>query len=315
MPRPYRFYLLTWKSEMTQNIYLITGATGATGSSAITHLLSRNARVRALVHSDDARAAALKAKGVDVVVGDLLDSHAVATALRGVSGAYFVFPIMQSRLVDASMYFAHAAKLAGVRSIVNMSQITASADAKSQASLAHWYGERVFDWAGVPVTHLRPTFFMEWLKYPFQLRLIANHDLLKVPAGEGRHAPISADDQGLAIANILLDPKPHAGEIYSLFGAKELSHGELALEISDALGRPIHYEAESIESFEERLKKIGLSAYFIQHTTSVYRQYREGAFAGMNDIVERLIGRKPTSVQDYVIANRDSFQPAQTGKS
>jgi uncharacterized protein YbjT (DUF2867 family) len=122
---------------MKDDLYLITGATGATGGAAIEELLSRGARVRALVHRDDERASALRARGVEIVVGDLLDSHAIQAALQNVTGAYFVYPIMQPQLVDATAYFAHAAKLAGVRSIVNMSQISASADAQSRASLAH----------------------------------------------------------------------------------------------------------------------------------------------------------------------------------
>jgi NAD(P)H dehydrogenase (quinone) len=295
---------------MKQDLYLITGATGATGGAAIDELLSKEARVRALVHRDDERAAALRAKGVEVVQGDLLDSHAVQAALQGVTGAYFVYPIMQPQLVDATAYFAHAAKLAGVRSIVNMSQVSASADAHSEASLAHWYGERVFDWAGIPVTHLRPTFFMEWLAYEFQRAQIANHDLLRVPAGDGRHAPIAAADQGRVIARVLLDPAPHAGKTYPLFGAEELNHEQIAQQVGDALGRPVRYEPESLESFEVRLKQIGLSAHFIQHITSVYRAYQAGEFAGTNDVVERITGHKPVTVRDYVVANREIFQPA-----
>ncbi|MGY6126522.1 NmrA family NAD(P)-binding protein [Paraburkholderia strydomiana] len=294
---------------MKHDVYLITGATGATGGAAIEELLSSGASVRALVHRDDERAASLRTSDVEVVVGDLLDSHAVQAALRDVTGAYFVYPIMQPQLVDATAYFAHAAKLAGVRSIVNMSQISANADARSHASLAHWYGERIFDWSGVPVTHLRPTLFMEWLSYGFQRSEIANHNVLRVPAGSGRHAPIAAADQGRVIARILLNPESHAGKTYPLFGAEELDHDQMAKIVGDALDRPMRYEAESLESFEARLNQFGLPPYFIQHITSVYSGYQAGEFAGTNDLVEQITGRKPISVRDYVIANREAFQP------
>lgn len=294
---------------MKHDVYLITGATGATSGAAIEELRLRGAHVRALVHRDDERAASLRTSDVEVIVGDLLDSHAVQTALRNVTGAYFVYPIMQSQLVDATAYFAHAAKLAGVRSIVNMSQISASADARSRASLAHWYGERIFDWSGIPITHLRPTFFMEWLSYGFQRSQIANHDLLRVPAGNGRHAPIAAADQGRVIARVLMDPESHVGKTYRLFGAEELNHEQMAKIVGDALGRPVRYEPESVESFEARLKQFGLSAYFIQHIKSVYRGYQAGEFAGTNDLVEQITGQKPISVHEYVIANREAFQP------
>jgi len=294
---------------MNSSLYLITGATGDTGSAAVADLLSKGARVRAFVHRDDERASRLRAKNVEVVVGDLLDSHAVQMALRGVTGAYFVYPVMQAQLVDATAYFAYAAKRAGVQSIVNMSQISAKVDALSRASLAHWYGERVFDWAGTPVTHLRPTFFMEWLTYGFQLPLIANHDLLQVPAGNGRHAPIAAADQGRVIASVLLDPAPHAGETYPLFGAEEMNHEQVARAVGEAIGRPVRYEAESFESFETRLAQLGLSPHFIQHITSVYRAYQAGEFAGTNQIVEQITGRSPMSVREYVAANRRLFEP------
>jgi NAD(P)H dehydrogenase (quinone) len=229
--------------------------------------------------------------------------------LQGVTGAYFVYPVQQSHLVDATAYFAEAARSAGVRSIVNMSQISAKVDAVSDSARSHWYGERVFDWAGVPVTHLRPTFFMEWLTYGFQLPLIANHDLIKVPAGEGRHAPISAQDQGRVIASILLDPAPHAGKVYPLFGAVEMSHDELASAVGEALGRKIRYEPESFEDFGARLKTIGMPEHFIQHIVAVYRAYQNGDFAGTNNVVEAVTGRKPMTVDEYVKANTTLFQP------
>ena len=294
---------------MSNELYLVTGATGATGRSAIDHLLSRGSKVRAFVHNDDNRAEALRGKGVEVVFGDLLDNVAVQKAVQGVTSAYFVYPILQPQLVDASAYFAHAAITAGVRSIVNMSQISARADAVSLAARSHWYGERVFDWAGVPVTHLRPTFFMEWLTYRFQLPQIANHDLLKVPAGNGRHAPIAASDQGRVIANLLLNPAPHAGKSYPLYGAVEMNHAELARTLSEVLGRKIRYEDESFPACEQRLSQMGLSEHFIQHVVSVYRDYQDGVFAGTNDLVETITGRKPITVGEYVKANIELFRP------
>jgi len=294
---------------MSNDLYLITGATGATGSHAIQELLSQGAHVRAFVHQDDHRATTLRAKGVQVVVGELLDSHAVRHALQDVTGAYFVYPVTQPQIVDATAYFANAAKEAGVRSIVNMSQISARQQAKSHSALSHWYSERVLDWAGIPVTHLRPTFFMEWLTYGFQLPQIANQDLLQVPAGNGRHAPIAAEDQGRIIANVLLNPTPHAGKTYPLYGAVEMNHAELAKAVSVALGREIRYEAETFAAFAQRLAQLGLPEHFIQHLVAVYQDYQDGVFAGTNDLVETITGRKPVTVAEYVKANIERFQP------
>src|SRR5271163_2877522 len=205
---------------------LVTGATGATGGYAITRLLELNVPVRALVHQLDARSEQLRAAGVEVVQGDLSDFEAVSEALKGITGAYFVYPIQVPGILEATAFFAQAALEQGVGAIVNMSQISARRIAKSHAARNHWIAERLLDRSGVPVTHLRPTFFAEWLMYFSQS--IRENDMFPLPFGDVRYAPIAAEDQGRVIAAILNDPAEHAGKIYSLYGPKELTQSEVA---------------------------------------------------------------------------------------
>src|SRR5262249_50587488 len=85
-------------------------------------------------------------------------------ALKNVDRAYFVYPIRPG-LVQATAQFAQAAQEAGIEAIVNMSQVSARNDAKSHAARDHWLAEQVLDWSGLNVTHIRPTYFAEWLLY------------------------------------------------------------------------------------------------------------------------------------------------------
>jgi NAD(P)H dehydrogenase (quinone) len=94
-----------------------------------------------------------------------------------VQRAYFVYPIRPGFL-QATAYFARAAKQAGVDGIVNMSQKSAREDAKSHAATDYWLSERVFDWSGLTVAHIRPTYFAEWLLY---LAPMIKAGLLHVP--------------------------------------------------------------------------------------------------------------------------------------
>lgn len=102
--------------------YLVTGATGKTGTYAINELLRQGAQVRALVHKIDERSEKLSEKGVEVVEGDLNDFLSLGEALKGISGVYFVFPIQTSGILAATAYLIQAAKENGVQHIVNMSQ-------------------------------------------------------------------------------------------------------------------------------------------------------------------------------------------------
>src|SRR6202035_363759 len=79
-----------------------------------------------------------------------------------VTAAYFNYSIV-SGLVDATANFAQAASEAGVRAVVNMSQISARREAKSTAARQHWIAERLLDRTAMVTTHLRPTFFTFWL--------------------------------------------------------------------------------------------------------------------------------------------------------
>src|SRR5579871_6281501 len=119
------------------NQYLISGATGSTASKAVECLLQAGVKVRAFVHRQDERSAALSALGAELVTGDLLDFEAVRRAMEGVKGAYFVYPIKPG-ILQATAYFAQAAKEAGVDGIVNMSQKSAREDARSHAATDHW---------------------------------------------------------------------------------------------------------------------------------------------------------------------------------
>ncbi len=169
---------------MAMGKILITGATGDTGGYAIDRLLEQGREVRALAHAKDERSEQLRKRGVEVVYGDLLDFGQVRAALDGVRRAYFVYPIRPG-ILQATAYFAQAAKEAGVDGIVNMSQKSAREDARSHAATDHWLSERVFDWSGVPTVHIRPTYFAEWLLY---LAPMIRAGRLHVPFGTGKHA-------------------------------------------------------------------------------------------------------------------------------
>ena len=187
------------------------------------------------------------------------------------SRAYFVYPIVPG-IVDATAYFAQAAKEATVSTIVNMSQVSARREAKSHAAFNHWMAERVFDWSGLTVTHLQPTFFAEWFLYYAQS---IKDGLVQMPFGESKHAPIAAEDIARVIVSILENPSAHKGKTYQLFGPKEYTYPEAVTEISAILGHKITYERISLEAFREWGLKSSRkrSPFFAQHVFEVAQDH------------------------------------------
>ncbi|MCB8881975.1 NmrA family NAD(P)-binding protein [Acidisoma cellulosilytica] len=292
---------------MSEAEILVSGATGRTGGTAIDELLKMGRRVRAYLRADDERAAALRQRGVDIAIGDFTDIDAIRAAMEGIGSAYFLYPIAPG-IIGAAAYFAQAAKEAGVGAIVNMSQISARRESASHAAQDHWVSERVFDWSGVPTTHLRPTFFADWLVYPHFGKEIWARKAIEFPFADGRHAPIAADDQGRVIAHLLANPEGQGGKIYTLHGPVEMNHTEIAAAMSEVLGTKIDYAPTSIDAFRQKMEQqYKFPPFLVQHLVEVAQNYRDGIFAGTNDVVETITGTPALSVQQFIAKNRAVF--------
>jgi NAD(P)H dehydrogenase (quinone) len=312
---------------MSRRTFLVTGATGDTGGATVEQTLARGHHVRALAHRQDDRAKRLQGLGAEVVFGDFLNLDDVRAALRGVAGAYFCYPIRPG-IIQATAYFAQAAKEAGIDCVVNMSQISAREDAKSHAAQDHWVAERVFDWSGLTVAHLRPTYFAEWL---LNLAPMIRAGLLHVPFGSGRHAPIAAEDQARVIVGILENPASHRGKIYPLYGPVEFTYKEIAQVLSRVLGKDVQYKQVSIETmlqimasggqkppaghsarsmygeFEQAPDRRAGDSFVIQHLREVAIDLQNGVFAGTNDLVETIGGRPATTLEAFIEKHRAAF--------
>lgn len=285
---------------------LITGATGKSGGAAIDELLEMGYPVRALVHSNDERSERLAAKGVEVVVGDLLNFDDISAAMQGIDTAYLCFPVLVPGVLQATAYFAQAAKENGLKGIVNMSQISARRDAKSNAAQDHWIGEQILNMTGIPVTHLRPTFFDDWFLYIRDS--IQKDNTIVLPFGNGRWAPVDSADLGRAVAKIATTMEEYGGKVLKLYGPEEFNVFEMSEVISSVLGRTIKYEPVTIEQFFKINSKRAASEHFMQHVTHVAEDCVNGIFAGTNEAVEKITGRKPMTLSDFFTRNKGVFE-------
>src|SRR5262247_4056222 len=152
---------------------LVTGAAGqlgAIGRNVTGLLLERGLPVRALVRREDERAAALRAAGAEVVVGDLLEPADVHRAVSGCRRVYFGMSVSAGYL-EATVTMATIAREVGVAALVNMSQMTVSqmsiqSTTPSPQQRQHWLSEQTLAWSGLPVVTIRPTVFLEGFFLP-----------------------------------------------------------------------------------------------------------------------------------------------------
>src|SRR5215472_534689 len=142
---------------------LVTGAAGQLGGIGRTVtrlLLDRGLTVRAMVHREDERAAALRAAGAEVVAGDLLEPADVFRVVKGCRRVYFSMSVSAGYL-EATMTMAVVAREVGVTALVNMSQMSIQNTTSSPQQRQHWLSEQALAWSGLPVVTIRPTVFLE----------------------------------------------------------------------------------------------------------------------------------------------------------
>ena len=292
---------------------LVTGAAGQVGSVGriLTGLLlDQGFLVRAMVRREDERAESLRAAGAEVLVGDLLEPGDVYRAVSGCRRVYFGMSVSAGYL-EAAVTMAAVAREAGVRVLVNMSQMTVSEmsiqnTTPSHQQRQHWLSEQAFAWSGLPVVTIRPTMFLESF---LQLAVpsVRDRGRIEVPFGRGKTSPVAAADVAHVVAAVLADPASHLGLIYELTGPRSQDMDGVAREFSDALNREVTYSDVSPEEWEQMLKTQHLPEHLTGHLLAMGWLHRAGRYDRQADGVQRITDRPPMSVRDFVSLHAEAF--------
>src|SRR5215831_6300985 len=293
---------------------LVTGAAGQLGGIGriVTGLLlDRGLTVRAMVHREDERAAALRAAGAEVVVGDLLEPTDVFRVVKGCRRLYFGMSVSAGYL-EATMTMATVAREIGVTALVNMSQMTVSQmsiqnTTSSPQQRQHWLSEQALAWSGLPVVTIRPTVFLEGFFLRFVAPTVRDRSRIELPFGRGKTSPVASADVARVVATVLSDPGPHLGRIYELTGPRSQDMHGVAREYSDALNREVTYADIPPEDWERALKKQGLPEHLTRHLVTMAALNRAGRYDRMAGGVERVTGRPALSVREFVSLHAEEF--------
>jgi NAD(P)H dehydrogenase (quinone) len=298
---------------------LVTGAAGRVGGvgrEVVEILRQRGLPVRALVRREDERSEALRAKGAEVVVGNLTRAGDVARALEGCQRIYFGMSVSAPYL-EATVTAAAVARQHGdLEVFVNISQLTVSqmsltrmTDSPQQRQ--HWLGEEVLNWSGLPVVHVRATVF---LQHPFfsqwAAESIASDDTIRLPFGSARTSPVDGRDVAEVVAAVLASPGAHIGKIYELTGPRSEDMQAVAAEYSEALGRTVTYVDEPLEQWREReLRAHEMPEHLFRHFLTMAQLHAANRYDRLTHDVEAIAGRPATSIRDYVAKHPELFGP------
>lgn len=252
-------------------MFIVTGATGHTGSVVAQTLLAAGKQVRVVVR-DAAKTTQLRALGAEVFVADLADQAALARAVRGGEGVFLLSPpemvaedfvAERKRLTQAQVDTLSAEK---VPHVVLLSSIGAQLSSGTGPVMTLHNAEQQLRAAGVPSTFVRAGYFLE--NWGAVAHAVKNDGVLPSFIAAGRVVPsVGTVDIGKAAAQALLDG-PRGVRVIELNGPRDVTPSDVAAIFSRALGKPIRVVEAPLDAVVPTFTGFGVSH-------DIARLYRE----------------------------------------
>jgi uncharacterized protein YbjT (DUF2867 family) len=280
---------------------LVTGAPGNVGTPLVAELLALGARVRVAAWDVDA---AFRAFGdaVEVVPFDFTRPETLGPALAGVERMFLLRPPQIADVDGVIVPALEAARAAGVRHVVFLS----IQGAERNRIVPHRKIEDRLRASGMAWTFVRAAYFMQNLSTTHAPE-VRELDEIWVPAGRrSRTAHVDARDVA-AIAARALTQDGHDGHAYTPTGPAALTYDEIAAMLTDELGRPIRYADPNLVAYWRRMRRRGMPRAMVGVTLGIYMAARFGLAAGLTDDVQRIIGRAPIPMRQFVHDRRDAW--------
>ncbi|MBY8121563.1 SDR family oxidoreductase [Vibrio fluvialis] len=268
------------------NKVLVLGASGHVGQPLVAELLAKGEQVKAASRSGQAFGAA------EGVVFDFADPTTFDAAFDGVDRAYVMLP---GGYVESKALLEPVIQAAAERNVKVVFQSVLGVDADD--SIPYRQVEIALENSGVPYVILRPNWFAD--NFHTYWKAGIDQGVIGVPAGEGKSSFIDVRDIASSAAAALTTNR-FDNQAFNLTGPEALSYAQAAQKISEALGKPVAYQAMEESAFCDLLKSVGVPADYAEFLTSIFYPVREGWTAGVSDAVATLTGKAPRSLDEYI---------------
>ncbi len=240
----------------------VTGITGNVGGAVANSLLAAGLSVRAVVR-EERKGEEWKRRGCEVAVADIHDAESLKKAFAGVEGVFVMVPPVfdpkpgfpEAKSMAAALRAALETALPG--RVVYLSTIGAQATRENLLT-QHTIIEEALRGVGVPITFLRPGWFMEnfsWDVTPAREKGVIPsflHPLDKV------FPMVATEDIGRVAAELLMVTWTGA-KVVGLEGPRRFSPNDVAATFSKLLGKPVEMELVPHEKWEDSFRAQGMT--------------------------------------------------------
>src|ERR1700677_1722086 len=299
-------------SAVSNEMYVILGASGNTGSIIANSLLSAGKKVR-VVGRDAGRLKRFVDRGAEAFTADMSDAAALTKAFTGARAAYLMLPPAKSREEQErdSDGIAKAVKESGLRYAVHLSSYGAQvAKGAGPVSGLHSSEQKLSAIDGLNVLHLRAAYFMEnnlaAIGMIHGMGIFGNALLpdLKLPM-------VATRDVGNYAAQRLLHLDFSGKQTRELLGERDLSMTEATAVIARGIGKPdLRYQQFPYDQVQQALTQLGVPPKGAAMYIEMYKAINAGVLVALEPRSPE--NTTPTSFEQFV---QDVFASAYRGKA
>ena len=282
---------------------LLTGASGNLGRFVLEEVSASAGDCRALYRSEeDARKAS---PGATAVIGDFANKASLLRALKEIDAVYLVCSPVPS-LLELESNVIDACVESGVQRLVLNSALGA-ADYPKSFPAWHRQVEDRLKASGLEYTILRPNGFMQNI-LAYLAPSIRQQSAFYAAMGNAPTSFIDARDIAAVVAKVLQHPAEHSGETYELNGPEAISYAELADKITAVAGRPVRYVDIPEAAQREAMLGLGMPEWQVGALLDLQQYYTGGQGGEVTDVLPRLLGRSPKTVDEFLQEFAESFR-------
>lgn len=277
----------------------VTGATGQLGRLVIDALLKTvpaNEIVAAV--RNVAKAADLKAKGVQVRQADYSKPETLTSAFAGIDKLLLISSSEVGQRAPQHEAVIDAAKNAGVKLLAYTSILRADTSPLLLAE-EHRATEAYLKQSGLPTVLLRNGWYSE--NYTMGVAAAVENKAVAGCANDGRLATASRQDYAEAAAKVLTTDN-QAGKVYELAGDEAFTLTEFANTIGELIGKTITYQNLSETDYVALLEKVGVPVPFAAVLGNSETGASKGGLFDDGHQLSQLIGRPTTPIADSIRA-------------
>ena len=275
---------------------LVTSAYGNNGRRLIPRLAKEGRNVRVLNLSD--RTKELKELGAkDVIVGNALDPVTLDNAMVGVKSVFHVGPSFHPQEAEMGVAVINAASNAEVEHFVYDSVLHPQISALLQHRMKLIVEEHLIN-SDLNYTILQPMHYMQNINISdvYSEGLFKQASTLETPLSF-----VDMDDKVEVAAKVLTEDG-HYGATYELCSDDYLNAIEIAKLMTKVLGKEILPKLVPkefiISGFQKAFPEYG--DYPARGFNALFDYYSEYGFFGNFNVLKWLLGRNPTTLEEYI---------------